>query len=157
MSAAELERDGVTAIPQLLSPAQVEASLAALHRLFEHGVFDGDKGELIMHTPNLTARDQVFRDVVQLPRVVELLAGVLGDDYILADMVSLTPAPGNEAQNLHRDAGNVDFPIMVNCMVALVDFDGANGATRCALDPPFPAAHPPSSPAPPRPSIQGSG
>ena len=72
MSAAELERDGVTAIPQLLSPAQVEAALAALHRLFEHGVFEengGDKGELIMHTPNLTARDQVFRDVVQLPRV----------------------------------------------------------------------------------------
>ena len=65
----------------------------ALHRLFEHGVFEdngSDKGEPIMHTPNLTARDQVFRDVVQLPRVVELLAGVLGDDYILADMVRTT-------------------------------------------------------------------
>ena len=93
----ELQHEGVTILRGLLSPLQVASARQALDRLFEHGLFGhqgGDKGERIMHTPNLTARDQVFRDVVQLPRLVEALSHVLGDDYILADMVSLTPAPG---------------------------------------------------------------
>jgi ectoine hydroxylase-related dioxygenase (phytanoyl-CoA dioxygenase family) len=57
---------------------------------------------------------------------------VLGEDYILADMVSLTPAPGNDPQPLHRDAGHprMSQACMVNCMVALTDFDETNGATR---------------------------
>jgi hypothetical protein len=134
-AAAELEREGVTLLRGLLSPEQVQQARDALDRLFTHGLFGtigGDKGKLIMHTPNLTARDQVFRDVVQLPRLVEVLSHVLGEDYILADMVSLTPAPGNDPQPLHRDAGHprMSQACMVNCMVALTDFDETNGATR---------------------------
>ncbi len=134
-AAAELERDGVTILRGLLSSEQVQQARLALDRLFAHGVFGkvgGDKGKLIMHTPNLTARDQVFRDVVQLPKLVEVLSHVLGEDYILADMVSLTPAPGNEPQSLHRDAGHprMTQACMVNCMVALTEFDETNGATR---------------------------
>ena len=118
-----------------------------------HAALEGMLKPIVKRLLHDDVRLRLFtsRQLRSIERTKRLLAGVLGDDYILADMVSLTPAPGNEAQNLHRDAGNVDFPIMVNCMVALVDFDGTNGATRCALDPPFPAAHPPSSPAPPRP------
>ena len=134
-AAVELEREGVTFLRGLLSAEQVQQARNALDRLFAHGLFGkigGDKGNLIMHTPNLTARDQVFRDVVQLPQLVEVLSHVLGDDYILADMVSLTPAPGNDPQPLHRDAGHprMSQVCMVNCMVALTEFDETNGATR---------------------------
>jgi hypothetical protein len=42
---------------------------------------------------NLTARDDIFREVVQLPRLVAVLSHMLGEDYILSDVVSLTPLP----------------------------------------------------------------
>ena len=68
--------------------------------------------------------------MAQLPRLVSLEAHLLGDDYILSDVVSLTPLPGNEAQDLHRDGGNIDHIIATNCVIALVDFDSSNGPTR---------------------------
>eukprot|EP01043_Picozoa_sp_COSAG02_P129859 COSAG02_NODE_67477_length_253_cov_0.512987_1_plen_84_part_11 len=81
-AAAELEREGVTFLRGLLSPEQVQQARDVLDRLFTHGLFGtigGDKGKLIMHTPNLTARDQVFGDIVQLQRLVEVLSHVLGE------------------------------------------------------------------------------
>ena len=98
-AAAELDERGLTVIRDLLSPQQVSDALAALKRLFDDGHAE-DQHKDIMYTMNLTARDKVFRDIVQLPRLVALISHLLGEDYILSDVVSLTPLPGNEPQNL---------------------------------------------------------
>ena len=59
---AELDARGYTIIERLLSPLQVAAALAALERLFGDGHAE-DQHKDIMYTMNLTARDQIFREV----------------------------------------------------------------------------------------------
>ena len=145
-AAEELDERGLTVIRDLLSPQQVSDALAALKRLFDDGHAE-DQHKDIMYTMNLTARDPVFRDVVQLPRLVALISHLLGEDYILSDVVSLTPLPGNEPQNLcapypptppqqlsvqrrrHRDGGNIDHIVMCNVVISLVAFNESNGVT----------------------------
>ena len=100
----------------------VASALAALQRLFAAAGGAEQQHPGLLYSMNLTARDQVFRDIVQLPHLVTLMGHLLGQDYTLSDVVSLTPLPGNESQSLHRDGGSVDHVIMANCVIALVDF-----------------------------------
>ena len=102
-SKAELDEFGYTIIEDLLTPLQVQTALAAVQRLFDLGHAE-DQHKDIMYTMNLTARDEVFREIVQLPRLVSLEDHLLGQDWILSDVVSLTPLPDNEPQCVHKQS-----------------------------------------------------
>ena len=80
---AELDENGMTIIEDLLTPAQTAQALAAIQKLFADGHAE-DQHKDIHYTMNLTARDEIFREIVTLPRLVSLESHLLGDDYILS-------------------------------------------------------------------------
>ena len=80
---AELDEHGMTVIRDLLTPAQTSEALAAVQKLFDDGHAE-DQHKDIQYTMNLTARGEIFRDIVTLPRLVSLECHLLGDDYILS-------------------------------------------------------------------------
>eukprot|EP01043_Picozoa_sp_COSAG02_P077948 COSAG02_NODE_17316_length_1012_cov_2.935378_1_plen_121_part_00 len=88
---AELDENGMTVIEDLLSPTQTAQALAAIQKLFSDGHAE-DQHKDIHYTMNLTARDEIFREIVTLPRLVSLESYLLGDDYILSG--KLVPSGG---------------------------------------------------------------
>lgn len=136
----ELDEQGYTILENLLSPEQVEEAIETLQRLYA-----GDK-QVSAHEPhtqrmfNLTARAEIFREIIQLPRLVACMEYLLGPDYILSDMGARSPMPGIGPQGLHRDGGgflpnppvnaHAILPIAAQSMIALSEFTPMNGATR---------------------------
>jgi hypothetical protein len=80
---AELDEHGMTIIEDLLTPQQTAKALRAIQNLFADGHAE-DQHKGIHYTMNLTARDEIFREIVTLPRLVSLEAHLLGNDYILS-------------------------------------------------------------------------
>jgi ectoine hydroxylase-related dioxygenase (phytanoyl-CoA dioxygenase family) len=137
---SELDERGYTVLVGLLSPSQVEQAIAALQDIYEREK-DVPAHEVgTRRSFNLTARAQIFRDIIQLPRLVACMEYLLGPDYILSDMGGRSPLPGVPAQRLHRDGGrflpdppaNVHdiLPIAAQSMFAFSEFTTENGATR---------------------------
>ena len=135
----ELDEIGYTVMEDVLTPGQIEEAIAALKESYvEEHVSAHEPGTCRTH--NLTARAEIFREIIQLPRVVACMEYLLGEDYILSDMGARSPMPGKEPQGLHRDGGpfvpnppyNVHtvVPIVAQSMFALSEFTEENGATR---------------------------
>jgi len=135
----ELDSQGCTILEDMLSPGQIEAAIVALRQSYEEEhVSAHEPGTLRTH--NLTARAEVFREIIQLPRLVACMGYLLGGDYIISDMGARSPAPGMHPQGLHRDGGkpvpNPPFnthavvPQAAQSMIALAEFRVDNGATR---------------------------
>lgn len=135
----ELDEQGYTVLENLLTPRQVEQAIAALDASYdEEHVSAHEPGTKRTH--NLTARAEIFRDIIQLPRLIACMEYLLGSEYILSDMGARSPRPGRTAQGLHRDGGpfvpnppyNVHgiLPLAAQGMIALSEFTAANGATR---------------------------
>ena len=105
---------------------------------------DHEPGTLRTH--NLSARDAVFRRIIQTPEIIGCMEHLLGSDCILCDLGARSPMPGMAQQNLHRDGGpwcprpEVDphavMPMVAQAMIALSDFSLQNGATRAQPPPP---------------------
>ncbi len=137
----ELDEQGYTILVDLLTPAQVEEAVATLKEVYER-----EKEVAQCHEPhtlrsfNLTARGEIFRQLIQLPKLVACMEYLLGPRYILSDMGARSPMPGLGSQRLHRDAGtflpNPPFnvhevlPVGAQSMFALTEFTAHNGATR---------------------------
>ena len=137
----ELDEQGYTIIEGVLSPRQVAEAIAALKESYEEDhVTAHEPGSSRTH--NLTARAEIFREIIQLPEIVSCMEYLLGSDYILSDMGARSPLPGMPAQGLHRDGAsfvpnppyNVHdvLPIAAQSMMALTEFTAENGATRLA-------------------------
>ena len=135
----ELDAQGYTLLEDLLTPEQIARAIAALDATYEEDrVSDHERGSKRTH--NLTARAEIFRDIIQLPRLVACMEYLLGTDYILSDMGARSPMPGMQAQSLHRDGGpfvpnppyNVHsiLPLSAQSLIALSEFTRKNGATR---------------------------
>ncbi len=135
----ELDAQGYTLLEELLTPEQIARAIAALDATYgEDRVSDHERGSKRTH--NLTARAEIFRDIIQLPRLVACMEYLLGTDYILSDMGARSPMPGMQAQSLHRDGGpfvpnppyNVHsiLPLSAQSLIALSEFTRKNGATR---------------------------
>jgi ectoine hydroxylase-related dioxygenase (phytanoyl-CoA dioxygenase family) len=135
----ELDELGYTILENVLSPRQITEAIAALSQSYkEQHVSAHEPGTLRTH--NLTARAEVFREIIQLPRLVQCMEYLLGEDYIISDMGARSPAPGMQPQGLHRDGGtpipNPPFnthamiPQAAQSMIALSEFTLENGATR---------------------------
>ena len=130
----ELDEVGYTILEDLLTPQQVSEAVAALEE-----IYDREQAVVSDHEPgtkrafNLTARAEIFRQMLQLPRLVACMEHLLGPDYTLGDMGARSPMPGIAAQSLHRDGhdGNMgsQSPMYAQSMFALSDFTEQNGAT----------------------------
>lgn len=137
----ELDEIGYTVLVDLLSPRQVEEAVDALKEIYDR---EGDVQSA--HEPgtkrsfNLTARAAIFREIIQVPKLVACMEYLLGPDYILSDMGGRSPMPGVPSQQLHRDGGffvpnppyNVHtvLPTSAQSMIALCDFTPEKGPTR---------------------------
>lgn len=137
----ELDELGYTVLKDLLTPQQVAEAVAALQEIYER-----EKEVVSCHEPdtlrsfNLTARAEIFRQLIQLPKLVACMEYLLGPDYILSDMGARSPLPGIKPQPLHRDGGtflpnppgppHAVLPLAAQSMFALTRFTRDNGATR---------------------------
>ena len=142
----ELDQQGYTILKDLLTSAQVAEAIAALKDVYER-----EKAFAQLHEPftlrtfNLTRRGEIFRQMIQHPKIVACMEYLLGKDYILSVMGARSPMPGLKSQALHRDggtflpvpAGSADgkdthavLPFAAQSMFALVEFTEDNGATR---------------------------
>ena len=135
----ELDEQGYTILENLLTQRQIDEAVAALRDSYEEErASEHEPGTWRTH--NLTARAEVFREIIQLQRLVACMEYLLGSDYVLADMGARSPLPEMKAQNLHRDGGafvpnppyNVHavLPTFAQSMFALSEFTAENGATR---------------------------
>ena len=135
----ELDDLGYTILHDVLTPEQVEEAIAALKVTYaEDRATEHEPGTLRTH--NLSARAEVFREMLQVPLVMDCLAYLLGDDYILCDSGGRSPKPGMKAQGLPRDGD--DFmpnppynvhavvPTFAHSLFALSEFAAERGATR---------------------------
>ena len=139
----ELDELGYTVLKDLLTPHQVSEAVAALKEIYER---EKDIAQVLepmtQPTFNVTRRAEIFRQLIQLPKLVACMEYLLGKDYILSDMSARSPMPGIKGQNLHRDGGiflrtpegdpnpHAVLPISAQSMFALVEFTEGNGATR---------------------------
>ena len=137
----ELDELGYTILENALTAEQVAAAVTTLREVYERDKdHTSDHESMTQRVFNLTARAEVFRQMIQLPEVVACMSYLLGDDYILCDMGARSAMPGLGAQALHRDGA--DFmpnppydvhkilPLHTQSMIALSDFTLENGATR---------------------------
>jgi len=77
----------------------------------------------------------VWQEVAVHPWVLQVLAQVLGDGFLLSTLGTAVIGPGEADQPLHVDDGVYAFPrphpnLVCNTMWALSDFTRENGATR---------------------------
>lgn len=100
---------------------------------------------------NLTAREEVFRDLVVRTPMLPVAESLLGDDCIISGSCSRTAMPDCPAQRVHRDQWDwwpsmpwIAEIVAVTIVVPLVDFAADNGATRV-----MPGTHVEPSPRPP--------
>ena len=135
----ELDEQGYIILEGVLTPRQVKKAVETLKESYEEDhVSAHEPGSSRTH--NLTARAEVFREIIQLPDIVACMEYLLGADYILSDMGARSPMPGMPAQGLHRDGGSfvpnppydvhAVLPIAAQSMMALTEFTADNGATR---------------------------
>ena len=130
----EIAEQGFTIAPNVFSPSEVERMRLALEEVFalEEGALSGH-GEHVRFSVNLTNKHAVFREAVQNPFLMELMAALLGDDFILGSLHVRATYPGAPLQGMHRDwmlDRRIPFPTHVNSMWMLDDFTEQNGATR---------------------------
>lgn len=136
----ELDEQGYTILRDLLTPQQVDEAISALKTFYAADANASAHEPKTLRCFNLTARAEIFRQIIQLPRLVACMEYLLGDDYILSDMGARSPLPGIGAQGLHRDGGvflpnppqnaHAILPIAVQAMFAFSAFTPENGATR---------------------------
>ena len=138
---AQLDADGYVVLKGAMTPEQANAlrdrsaQLAAAERKAggEHVYLEG-KSQRVW---NLVNKGQIYEEMIQLPRVIELHQHLLGDDYVLSSFTVNLIGPGSEAGRLHFDYPLGAFPkplpteaFCANTVYVLDDFTPENGATR---------------------------
>lgn len=142
---------GFLVIPQLFSPAQIkearniivaessEANTKVTH--FQGG--SGDKMSLQRRVWNLLNKGDIFVEMVQHPKIIELVGKFLGTEFCLGSIAANRILPGGPGQEPHIDYPywdmykresfpyniNPSFPL--NCQVAVMidEFSEESGAT----------------------------
>ena len=137
-----VHEQGYCIVPDLIGADAIERLLVGLRPLFEDtaALFDAYRDQSnsqTMHIQNVLAKTDVIDDVVTLPLLRAVVAGILGPDFIMnAGAVAMSPDPGCKPQELHRDDGfftlipRPHLPLVVTGAIALDDFNEANGGTQ---------------------------
>lgn len=135
---ASLEENGYVIIENFVSRGDAAAQLSECRRLLEarptgRQTFEGVKTKRLN---SVFAKTDVFVDVAVDPLLVEIAQAQLGGEHFIASVAQVIEIhPGEAAQAPHRD--DAMFPVerphdefVLSTMLALTDFNAANGATR---------------------------
>lgn len=135
---AELEDQGYTMLPDILSPVLCKTmsdKLSEIHQkrealgLDRHASVDPKKEKVVF---NLHNKDSVFIPFIDHPALLPILGHYLDDTLILNYFNGRTPVKDSEPQHIHLDC-RVPFPttvIMMQAIWMIDDFTLENGATR---------------------------
>ena len=133
-----LESQGYVVLEGFLEPAMLEELRQRTEELYE---LEGENaGSEFRKEPgsrrlaNLVDKGDVYRRLIAMPRVLELVAHVLGDNFKLSSLNARSANPHSEdAQPLHCDGGAIPDEKgfwVCNTIWLLDDFTPFNGATR---------------------------
>jgi ectoine hydroxylase-related dioxygenase (phytanoyl-CoA dioxygenase family) len=136
--AAQLKRDldewGYCLVAEALTRSQIDATLAKIHEQLTLEGRPPRPDDAFAALDQLLDAGSAFHQLVLEPRVSELIAYLLGDDYLLSLFEARGVGPGHGAQALHSDQnfapGRSGPPLIANALWMLVDFTEENGATR---------------------------
>ena len=143
----QFHRDGYLVIPEALSPEQVQALRAGVEAAFAEpsaeAALYGEKMTRIWR-PRMFERGPVFEEVVDNPRVMDVVEAILGADCHLIAMSALRTGPDEAIDFWHADE-TIRFPrppdvpldpripmpcFIVNLNYYLCDVDEELGATE---------------------------
>ncbi|HEY8616867.1 phytanoyl-CoA dioxygenase family protein [Phenylobacterium sp.] len=134
--AARVREQGYTVIEDFLDAATVARVRDGLAPYLgaHHGRndFEGFRTERVY---TLVARDKVFEEVTEDPRLMALLSRFLQPGFLLTASQAICIYPGETAQDLHQDDGFYRQPrprpaISYTVIVAVDDFTAENGGTE---------------------------
>jgi hypothetical protein len=131
---AAVARDGYVILPDLLSPAELDAIRAGVPPLLDRvgrNNFEGHTTQRVYSVLNKTRSCDVIADH---PRVLALLDRLFLPNYLLSMLQVINILPGEEAQMLHTDDGFYPIPrpraaLGAATIWAIDDFTAENGAT----------------------------
>jgi ectoine hydroxylase-related dioxygenase (phytanoyl-CoA dioxygenase family) len=138
----ELETQGYTTIPNVLSEARIAAAKAAIvarvERTTERKVnVDGESGAAfagMQYIPYLLYDDEIFEEILMEAKPLALVTYLLGESCLLSSMGCHFRGPGGSPLLLHSDNGNGMPPpfsstsVVANVNYALTPYSRAAGA-----------------------------
>ncbi len=137
---AELEMQGYTVLPGILSKETVERAKAAIVRRVEKDTGTqvnqetGEGFEGLTYIPYMLYDDEVFEEIVMEPKPLALMTYLLGESCLLSSVGCHFKGPGGDALALHSDNGNgmpAPFPMysqVANLNYALTPYSKEAGA-----------------------------
>jgi hypothetical protein len=133
----EVKARGFVIIPGFLSPEQVEQQRAAMASVPVLLGGTGGNGHMskTIRAHNLIGKTRACDSIVEDPRLLSLVRGVLGEEIQVSITTLMDMLPGEKEQNYHQDDRRYKLPrphvpLVFNSIIALDDFTPANGATR---------------------------
>lgn len=133
--ANEILTRGYTVIDGALSEEQVARAKAALDKILDYERVHGHK--VLWDNPYyhvsyfVIAKEQIFREICQAPKLLEFARLMLGSDCIIGSVNGYTTRPNGRAQRLHPDRL---FPKgllgSLTANLVLDEFTAENGCTR---------------------------
>jgi ectoine hydroxylase-related dioxygenase (phytanoyl-CoA dioxygenase family) len=132
----EIEDQGFTILPELLSAGQCQAVRDALaahsNGLRGRNDFEGYRTERVY---SLLARGAIFADLAAHPAILALLDETLEANYLLSAGLSIDLHPGETPQAIHYDDSFYPVPrprppVSMGVIWAIDEFTGQNGATQ---------------------------
>lgn len=139
---AQLERDGVAVVPDVLTAAEAQQALDALWAASAESQRRGIPAHLPVLDPNdanvrvfdLIDLDPVFGQLVAHPVAEAIVGGLLGSDYIVSNFTANIARPGSKSMVVHSDLSFVlpepwTQPVSCNVIWCLTDLYGDNGGT----------------------------
>jgi len=133
---AQLADRGYAVIPDFLDAGRLARVNACFDALLGgprgRNNFEGQQTERIY---TLVARDRIFQDIVEDPRILALCDALLLPNYLLTASQAIVIGPGESPQPWHTDDAFYVIPrprpmVSLSTIVAVEDFTAANGATQ---------------------------
>jgi len=133
--ANEILTRGYTVLEDVLSEEQVEKAKAALDKILD---YEGEHGHKVLwdnpyyHVSYFViAKEQIFREICQAPKLLEFARLMLGPDCIIGSVNGYTTRPNGRAQRLHPDRlFPKGFLGSLTANLVLDEFTAENGCTR---------------------------
>ncbi len=137
-----IEEDGFTILPEVIPKSKVDAICARVREIERDTLRPLEEGEQeddssFFRTAGLLRLDPMFWEIPIQPDVLQILEGVLGEDFLLSTFsaIDVKPSKSNE-QPLHPDDALIpvsrphERPIGCTCMWVMSDFNAHTGGTR---------------------------
>ncbi len=107
------EETGVLVVPDALSPEQVAALTAATDQVYQRRLEAGHEPRTALFYPNFIPEDDAFLDLVDYPKILPKVWGILGwNIYLYHGHLIVTPPSGKPMGDAtfgwHQDSGRVN-------------------------------------------------